>query len=210
MLPEHTSPELTPIPILISDFPAFARNSLNLTSSFSISIAARQAFAASNAFVSGTPKTAISASPINLSTIPPCFVITSTMHEKYSLRVLKTSEAPHSSLKVVNPLISANKMLTRCFAPPNSNRPSRSRWSTKSGARYLSKVRLSFCSGVLSSIQSTIPRISLPSARSSWLLLSPNIMSSVSTGWFAFIDIRCRIWISLSMLVPTPNMGLTL
>src|SRR6185503_1084380 len=80
---------------------------------FTSSSAARTARSASSSRATGAPQTAITASPMNFSTVPPYRPITSEARSKYRLRTSRTSSASFSSANGVKPTRSANRTLTR-------------------------------------------------------------------------------------------------
>src|SRR5262249_14784412 len=73
---------------------------------------ARTARSASSSRATGAPQTAITASPMNFSTVPPYRPIRAEHSSKYRLRSPRTSSASRPSEYVVNPTRSANRMLT--------------------------------------------------------------------------------------------------
>ena len=76
------------------------------------SSAARTARSASSSRAIGAPQTAITASPMNFSTVPPYRPITSPARSKYRVRVSRTSSASRSAAYGVNPTRSANRTET--------------------------------------------------------------------------------------------------
>ena len=73
---------------------------------------ARTARSASSSCAVGAPQTAITASPMNFSTVPPYRAITSDARSKYRPSTARTSSASRSSAKGVNPTRSANRIDT--------------------------------------------------------------------------------------------------
>ncbi len=71
-----TSPVLTPVRTWMSTPCAVRSSSFSPSSASPISAAARTARSASSSRILGTPNTAMTASPMNFSTVPPCRSIT--------------------------------------------------------------------------------------------------------------------------------------
>ena len=84
MFPAIMSPELMPIPISSCGRPSDAQRMFRAPSSSTISHAARTACSAWLSSSSGAPKSAITMSPTNLSTVPLWRNTTSTIFAKYS------------------------------------------------------------------------------------------------------------------------------
>ena len=74
--------------------------------------AARTARIASSSWAVGTPKTAMTASPMNFSTVPPSRVISSLMAAKNSVICVRTSSGCMSSARRVELTTSANSTVT--------------------------------------------------------------------------------------------------
>src|SRR6266849_6084452 len=70
----------------------------------------------------GAPKTAITASPIYFSTVPPCRRICSVIRLKYPVRMARISSGSRRSASGVEPIISANMMVTTRLSSGGSNR----------------------------------------------------------------------------------------
>ena len=85
----------------------------NALTASSSSRAARTARSASSSRATGAPQTAITASPMNFSTVPPYRPITSPARSKYRVRVSRTSSASRSAAYGVKPTRSANRTLTQ-------------------------------------------------------------------------------------------------
>ena len=79
MFPATTSPVCRPIPARISGRPRARKPSFISARRARISSAALIAFSGSPARGTGAPKTAMIASPMNLSTTPSCDITLSTM-----------------------------------------------------------------------------------------------------------------------------------
>ena len=73
---------------------------------------ARTARSASSSRATGAPHTAMTASPMNFSIVPPYRPITSEARSKYRVRSSRTSSASRPSENVVNPTRSTNSTLT--------------------------------------------------------------------------------------------------
>ncbi len=74
-----------------------------------IASAARTALSGSSSCVVGAPNTAITASPMNFSTVPPRRSSSSRSRAKYGVRVARTSSGSSCSLLLVKPTRSANR-----------------------------------------------------------------------------------------------------
>jgi hypothetical protein len=70
--PATTSPVFTPILTASGSRPSARSSALSRATALPISAAARTARSASSSWRRGRPKTAITASPMNFSTVPPC------------------------------------------------------------------------------------------------------------------------------------------
>ena len=80
--------------------------------------AERTARSASSSWATGVPHTAITASPMNFSTTPPCRSTASDAVAKYSLRMVRTSSGSRPSASGVDPTRSANSTVTRRRSVP--------------------------------------------------------------------------------------------
>ena len=78
----RTSPVFTPMRIWSRTSWAAASPSFTSSSRRCIRSAARRALAASSSWAAGTPKAAMTASPMNFSTVPPSASISSRIAEK--------------------------------------------------------------------------------------------------------------------------------
>ena len=76
MFPAMTSPVLTPMPIISLLKPLPSISVLTASIEFCISTAQAIALAVSSGLVIGAPNTAMMASPMKLSTLPPYFMTT--------------------------------------------------------------------------------------------------------------------------------------
>ena len=84
ILPVTTLSVFTPTPIPTGILSVFKRSAFHLRSSEIIAMDDLTAASAASSLGRGTPKPAIIASPINLSSIPPASVIQATIISKYS------------------------------------------------------------------------------------------------------------------------------
>ena len=80
--PAITSPVLTPVRTAIFTPRSATRSTLRRASASRISTAARTARSASSSCTTGMPKTAMTASPTNFSTVPPCRSTTARISSK--------------------------------------------------------------------------------------------------------------------------------
>ncbi len=80
--------------------------------------AARRARAGSSSWAIGTPKTAMTASPMNFSTVPPRASISSRAMAKYSPIRSRTTSASSDSARPVEPVMSANRRVTSFRSSP--------------------------------------------------------------------------------------------
>ncbi len=76
------------------------------------SAAARTARRASSSWMVGTPKTAITASPMNFSTVPPCRSRISRAAAKVRPRIRRIDSGSSRSPMAVEPVTSLNRMVT--------------------------------------------------------------------------------------------------
>jgi hypothetical protein len=81
-----------------------------------ISSAARTARSASSSCTAGTPKTAITASPMNFSTVPPWYSTICFIRSKYDARSVRSRSGSTDSPRAVEPVRSQKRMVTvlRC------------------------------------------------------------------------------------------------
>jgi hypothetical protein len=105
-VPVTTSPVVTPIRPLIPKSGKASR----------ISTAARQARSASSSCSTGTPKTAITASPMNFSTVPPWASTIPFIRSKYRASRARSASGSFDSPSAVEPVTSQNSTVTvfRC------------------------------------------------------------------------------------------------
>ena len=106
-----------PMPISIGNSPRLILFEFNLPKLFSMPCAVFTEFIASSERGNGAPNSPIMASPINLSKIPSCSSIISTISDKYSFNIETVARAPISSERVVKPRISENSIVTGCKDP---------------------------------------------------------------------------------------------
>ena len=85
-----------------------------------ISAAARHARSASSSCATGTPNTAITASPMNFSTVPPCDSTIPLIRSKYRASSARNASGSVDSPSAVEPVTSQNSTVTvfRCSRPP--------------------------------------------------------------------------------------------
>ncbi len=105
-VPVTTSPVFTPIRPRIPSSGSASR----------ISTAARQARSASSSCATGTPNTAITASPMNFSTVPPCDSTIAFIRSKYRASSARSASGSVDSPSAVDPVTSQNSTVTvlRC------------------------------------------------------------------------------------------------
>ena len=72
----------------------------------------------------GAPQSAMIASPMNLSSVPPCSKITSTISVKYSLRSWAIASGPIDSAIAVKPRMSLKSTVVGRRSPPCRMAPS--------------------------------------------------------------------------------------
>ena len=77
-----------------------------------IAKAARTARSGSSPWTRGAPKTAITASPMNFSTVPPKASISKRRRAKYGCRIARTSSGSRRSARLVNPAMSTKSTVT--------------------------------------------------------------------------------------------------
>src|SRR5262245_897416 len=110
--PAMTSPVLTPVRIC-SRAPQSRSSSVFSTSRRSrICEAARTARSASSSCTVGTPNTAMTASPMNFSTVPPWLSIAERISSKYRDMTPRRDSGSRRSPSAVDPVTSANRTVT--------------------------------------------------------------------------------------------------
>ena len=72
----------------------------------------------------GAPQSAMIASPMNLSSVPPCSKITSTISLKYSVRSRAIASGPIDSAIAVKPRMSLKSTVIGRRSPPSRTAPS--------------------------------------------------------------------------------------
>jgi hypothetical protein len=77
-----------------------------------IATAARNDLSASSSCTTGTPKTAITASPMNFSTEPPCCSTIAFMRSKYRARTTRSASGSRRSPSSVDPVTSQKRTVT--------------------------------------------------------------------------------------------------
>jgi hypothetical protein len=110
--PATTGPVLTPIRVAIDTDHSRSRFSLSSASAFRISAAARTARSASSSCTIGMPNTAITASPMNFSTVPPCDASTAAMRSKYRVITERSASGSSRSPSAVESATSQNRTVT--------------------------------------------------------------------------------------------------
>ena len=120
MLPANTSPKLMPMPMLMAGLPVVFQCSFSSTRARCISIAAAIALSASSSVESGAPHSAMIASPMNLSSVPPLRNTISTISVKYSRSRCATSSGAIFSDIEVKPRMSVNMITTSRLLPMSS------------------------------------------------------------------------------------------
>ena len=150
-VPVTTSPVLTPILPSIPSPGSAAR----------ISSAARTARSASSSRTIGTPKRAITASPMNFSTVPPCRSTIVFISPKYLASTLRSASGSTDSPSAVEPTTSQNSTVTtlRCTREAYGGAGGRARCSP--GARG----RRGSCAGFRRAASSTSSRSGSSSSR---------------------------------------------
>ena len=144
-VPVTTSPVLTPI-----------RTGMSTASRSSW--AARTARSASSSRIVGTPKTAITASPMNFSTVPPCRSIAARAASKYRVITARTASGSRDSANAVEPETSQKSTVTsfRCSragtsasaAPHESQKRAPSRFSAPQLAHVMDREVRTYPSGI--------------------------------------------------------------
>jgi len=107
-VPVSTSPVLTPI----------RPSTPSSGSALRISTAARQARSASSSCAAGTPNTAITASPMNFSTEPPCDSTIPLIRSKYRASTACNASGSTDSPNAVDPTTSQNSTVTTLRCAP--------------------------------------------------------------------------------------------
>ncbi len=125
--PATTSPVVMPVRVSICTPCAVASSALRVASDSRICTAARTARSASSSCSTGMPKTAMTASPMNFSTVPPCRSITSFMAAKYRLMRPRTASGSRRSPMAVDPVTSLNRIVTTLRASRAGSKDSGSR-----------------------------------------------------------------------------------
>src|SRR6266511_2867565 len=101
------------------------------------SIAARTARSASSSWATGVPHTAMTASPMNFSTVPPYRAMSRRHVSKYADSNSRTSSGSRASLSVVNPTRSANSTETSRRSDDAAARPFGRAAATPAGSTAL-------------------------------------------------------------------------
>ena len=111
-VPATTSPVFTPI--RQANVIPWSRSSsgFNASSAKRISLAARTARTASSSWTCGTPKTAMTASPMYFSTVPPWCSIAVRIASKYRSMTRRTDSGSRASPIAVEPATSQNTTVT--------------------------------------------------------------------------------------------------
>ena len=97
-------------------------------------IPARTPLSSSSSWGKGIPNPAMIASPINLSTMPPCSFMASTMMSKYSFSKATVPCAPNASVIVVKLRTSEKRTVAMVSCPPMMSLPSDISWSAMLGS----------------------------------------------------------------------------
>jgi hypothetical protein len=113
-----TSPVFTPVRMASRTPWARAMSSFSEDSLRRILIAARRALAGSSSWAAGTPKAAITASPMNFSTVPPSASISSRIAAKKLSITSRRRSASSRSPSSVDPETSANRIVTSLRSSP--------------------------------------------------------------------------------------------
>ncbi len=123
MFPLTISSVLIPSPMSIAIIPLSLRAALNRSNSCNIPIPARTERSASSSLAKGRPNTAMIASPMNLSNMPPSFWRQSTIRVKYSFSRPTVPWAPRLSVRVVKLRTSENNTEASLIFPPRTSLP---------------------------------------------------------------------------------------
>src|SRR5438445_1102319 len=115
-----TSPVLTPIRICSLTRWSRSNPSLSASRRSPISRAARRARSASSSRTVGTPKTAMIASPMYFSTVPPHEEMTRVISPKYEPSSARSRSGSSCSPRLVEPVTSANRIETTLRCSPRS------------------------------------------------------------------------------------------
>ena len=115
-----TSPVLTPIRIWSRTRWSRSKPSLSSSSRSPISMAAWSARSASSSRTVGTPKTAMIASPMYFSTVPPQDWMTDAISPKYEPSSARRRSGSSCSPRLVDPVTSANRIETTLRCSPRS------------------------------------------------------------------------------------------
>ena len=161
MLPESSLSVLSPSPMSMGILPSFSLCIFHSQRRLIMLIPARTPRSSSSSCGNGIPKPAMIASPINLSTIPPCSLIASTMMSKYSFNSVTVPCAPKASVIVVKLRTSEKSTVATVSWPPIMSLPSPMSWSAMLGSMYLDIVDFIRFSSEMSSIMIMVPRCPL-------------------------------------------------
>ena len=120
--PAIPNPPATTVPVLMPKCKpkSVPRAALKSSNAADISNAARKARSASFSWVSGAPNSAITPSPINLSSVPWYFSITGTSRSKQSFIKSRTASGSRLSENAVKPATSANITVMNLRSPRKS------------------------------------------------------------------------------------------
>ena len=111
------------MPMSMGRLPSLSHRELSAASRTRISSAAATAAraSASGPSVCMLPQTAITASPMNLSSVPRCLKTTSTISPRYSLScAMNAAGSSADSVSVVKPRTSEKRMVTQRRSPRTS------------------------------------------------------------------------------------------
>ena len=134
MLPETMESVLSPMPMRMGFWPRCWRLVLSVRSSLIMAMAARRARSVSSPCGIGMPNSAMIASPMNLSSMPPSAVMQFTMIVKYSLSSATVPWAPSSSVRVVKERMSEKSTVASTLWPPRASPPPARRRSASPGS----------------------------------------------------------------------------
>ena len=110
--PETTSPVFTPVRFASRTPNTRSSSSFSCSSAPCMPAAARTARRASSSCSRGRPKTAMTASPMNFSTTPPCRSSSARMVSKYRVITSRNASESSRSPMLVEPLRSEKTMVT--------------------------------------------------------------------------------------------------